>query len=104
MSIQEKYNLPSQIKVLIHKSKDGFTAVLPDYPGCVTHANGISELVENINDVLLTYFEVPRKEAEKAEFLYAPCAPKTSSILVNKLKRVRQLSEFVSITPPFVYA
>ncbi len=101
MDIKEKYKLPNYIYVKIHKSKQGFTAVLPDYPGCMTYAENISELVENVNDALLTYLDVPRKDALKADFLYSPNPVKKQE---KKIRIKEVLNKFVSITPHVSYA
>lgn len=71
-SIQQKYNLPDEIKVTIKKSKHGFYAYLDDYTGCMTVAKSIGELIENVNDAVLTYFEVPREVAKNLGFVYLP--------------------------------
>lgn len=71
-SIKEKYKLPDSIKVTVTKSKKGFCAFLDDYSGCMTVAKNFGELIENVNDAILTYFEVPRNEAEKIDILYLP--------------------------------
>jgi len=89
MDIKEKYKLPNYIYVKIHKSKQGFTA------------ENISELVENVNDALLTYLDVPRKDALKADFLYSPNPVKKQE---KKIRIKEVLNKFVSITPHVSYA
>ena|SRR2546428_1387094 len=105
-SLQEKYNLPDVIRVNLTKSKNGgFTAVLVDYPGCITYADTPSELVENINDAVLTYFEVPRNEAIKADFVYVPYPSKQVSAPKAKRQDKNEiLSEFFPYTPCSSYA
>lgn len=70
--LQEKYNFPDFIKVEVRKTNSGFSAYLIDYPGCMTLAGSIPELIENVNDAVLTYFEVPRGEAKKIKWVYYP--------------------------------
>ncbi len=102
--LQEKYKLPNNIQVGIHKSKNGYTAILPNYPGCVTYAKSLSELVENVNDAILTYFEVPRKEALKAEFIYTPHNHKQKVQSSKKQHmKVKSFSEFISVFPRLSY-
>lgn len=104
-SLQEKYNLPKIIRVKVTKSKNGgFTAVLVDYPGCITYADTPSELVENINDAVLTYFEVPRNEAIKADFVYVPLPQKQVSAPNANRQDENEMSEFYPYTPSFSYA
>lgn len=69
----KKFNLPLSIKVCLKVTKEGyFFAEFPDFPGCNTEATNFSELVKNVTDVVLTYFDVPRTEAEKFNILYYP--------------------------------
>lgn len=101
-ALTSKYNLPDKILVTIHRSKKGFTAVLPEYPGCITYAENMSELVENVNDALLTYLDVPRKEALKADFLYSPKTEVKKPIKRVLLKEA--VSKFIFTVPQFSYA
>lgn len=64
--IQEAYRLqsffPSEVSVSIKRSEDGgFVAEITTFPGCFTQADSFSELIENVNDAVLTYFEIPEK-------------------------------------------
>lgn len=55
---------PKEIAVRIHRSEDGgFFAEILTFPGVVTEANTFSELIEMINDAVISYFEVPEKYA-----------------------------------------
>lgn len=73
LPIHEKYNLPKSVKVEVKENPEGgFYAKLPDYPGCMTEADDELELVENITDAILTYFNVPREEAIKSNIVYFP--------------------------------
>lgn len=54
--------LPSVIRVEIHRGEqEGFWAKVLDLPGCATQASSFPELIEMVNDAVLTYFEVPEK-------------------------------------------
>jgi predicted RNase H-like HicB family nuclease len=56
----EKYGLPETVRVKIARDDNGsFVATLPDYTGCMTVATNQFELVINLTDAILTYFEVP---------------------------------------------
>lgn len=100
LKLQQKYNLPGNLKVKIIKSKDGgLTAILADYPGCITHADSPSELIESLNDAILTYFEVPRNEALGADFVYVP-----QKQLTPRKKSVDQRNDFISVPIAFNYA
>jgi len=63
--IKREYNLPDALNLRIELTQDGyFVATCPELPGLVTEANSYQELVEMVNDAVLTYFDVPRKEAD----------------------------------------
>src|SRR3989338_8436945 len=65
---------PSEITVFVQRSKDGgFCAQITTFPGCFTEAETLSELVENVNDAIITYFEIPEKYIE----LMPPYCPPT---------------------------
>ena len=71
--IFKKYNLPKSVKVSVKVTQEGyFFAELPDFPGCITEARNFLELIKNVTDAILTYFEVPITEAEKINLVYLP--------------------------------
>lgn len=73
MDIIKKYNLPTSIEVKVQKTKEGFfIAQLPDFPGAITEANSFIELIPKVTDMILTYFEVPQKDALKCDMYYLP--------------------------------
>lgn len=73
LELMKKYKLPQNIKVAVKVTSEGiFFASFPDYPGCITEAKDILDLISNITDVILTYFDVPRKEAQKLSCFYLP--------------------------------
>lgn len=64
-TIKAKYNIPDEIK-LNYQVKDGwFLISSPDLPGLVTQARTAKELLEMVNDAILTYYDVPKKEAKE---------------------------------------
>ncbi len=74
-SVEQKYNLPLEIRVSIKKAgKGGLIIRLPDYSGAVSYAEHGGEVVNIVNDLILTYFNVPREEASKVNFTYLPDA------------------------------
>lgn len=55
---------PQEIEVRVSRSEDGgFIAAVRNFPGVSTEANTFSELIEMVNDALLTYFEIPAQYA-----------------------------------------
>lgn len=91
--IMKQYNLPKRIKVNVKVTREGyFFANLPEYPGCNTEAQDIFDLIKNVTDAILTYFDVPRSLANKLEIVYLPpqlLTPKREQIdeLVNAQKK-----------------
>lgn len=72
----EKYNLPKKVKVIFQKVKEGgYVVEFPDLPGCHTQVADLSQLHENVTDVILTYFDVPRSKANKMVYI-----PKTKDV------------------------
>jgi predicted RNase H-like HicB family nuclease len=48
---------PKEIEVAVNRSEDGgFVATIPAFPGIITEADTFSELIEMVNDAMLTYF------------------------------------------------
>lgn len=100
LNLRRKYHLPDKLKVQVIKSKNGgLTAILADYPGCITYADSLSELIESLNDAILTYFEVPRNEALSADFVYVP----QKQLTLSK-KSVDKRNDFISVPIAFNYA
>jgi predicted RNase H-like HicB family nuclease len=55
---------PAEIKVQVRRSADGgFVAEILTFPGIITEADTFTELIEMINDAVMSYFEVPEKYA-----------------------------------------
>ncbi|MDO8561138.1 MAG: type II toxin-antitoxin system HicB family antitoxin [bacterium] len=52
----------SEIEVVVQRSEDGgFFAKILTLEGLFTEAETFSELIEMVNDAVMTYFEVPRQ-------------------------------------------
>lgn len=80
-SLLDKYKLPETVQVEISRNEKGdFFAKLVDYPGCFTVADSPLELIQNVTDAILTYFEVPRNDALKSNVLYGPPVPEFSEL------------------------
>lgn len=85
------YNLPKRVEVGLHKAKEGgYVVEFPGLPGCYTQVEDLSKLHENVTDAILTYFDVPRKEANKMVYI-----PETKRIA--KVSATRESSR-VSLT------
>lgn len=66
----KKKLLPSKIKVKVAQEKSGVLfAELPEYD-IFTEADTFNELIINVNDLVYTYFDLPKKDRSKV--WYAP--------------------------------
>jgi predicted RNase H-like HicB family nuclease len=53
---------PDELTVFVRASKDGgLFCEIKTFPGCFTQGDNLFELVQMINDVVSTYFDVPQK-------------------------------------------
>ncbi|OGE81290.1 MAG: hypothetical protein A3H72_00455 [Candidatus Doudnabacteria bacterium RIFCSPLOWO2_02_FULL_48_8] len=65
MVIKRAYNIPETIQLDIEITKDGwFVAEIKNYPGLFTQARSQQELLDMVNDAVLTYFGVPKYKAD----------------------------------------
>jgi len=63
--VKKEYRLPNSLSLNFHLTPDGwFVVTSPELPGLVTQARDHQELIVMINDAVLTYFDVPRKDAD----------------------------------------
>lgn len=101
-SLLEKYKLPDKVQIEISRNeKGGFFARLVDYPGCFTVAGSPLELIQNVTDAILTYFEVPRKDALKCNVMYGPPMPEFSEL--EKMIIQRRGQPLISNQLQFLY-
>lgn len=63
-AVKAKYGIPDQIRLSIETTSDGwFLVTSKELPGLITQARDAKELMEMVDDAILTYFNVPRREA-----------------------------------------
>ncbi len=63
--IKKKYHIPDSVHVTVKLTPEGWlTATSPELPGLVTQAASREELIEMVNDAVLTYFDVPKRYAD----------------------------------------
>lgn len=107
-NLSEKYKLPKSIKVEVKRDKDILYAYLSDYPGCMTIAKNLGELIENVNDAILTYFKVSKRDAKQSNIIYFPDIRPVSRISARIVKspQLHQLRalQFVPISSQCFYA
>lgn len=63
-ALRKKYGIPETIN--IHwDTRDGFFIITsPEMPGLITEAKSHQELIEMVNDAVLTYYDIPEKESQ----------------------------------------
>ena len=53
---------PNTVEVLVNSCEQGgFYAEIKTFPGCLTEAETFSELIEMVNDAVITVLEIPAK-------------------------------------------
>lgn len=63
--IIKQYNIPRTLHIQVRLTEDGwFVVTVPELPGLMTQAQSRQELLEMVNDAVLTYFDVPKREAD----------------------------------------
>lgn len=66
--IKKKYGIPNKLDWVIEITSDGwFIAECKDIPGIFTQAQSKQDLLDMINDAVLTYYGVPKRESD---FIY----------------------------------
>lgn len=64
--IKREYGIPDKINLSIEITSDGwFLVTSPELPGLTTQARNAKELIVMVNDAILTYFDVPKREAKE---------------------------------------
>ena len=64
--IKKKYGIPDKINLSFEITADGwFLVTSPELPGLITQARNAKELIIMVNDAILTYFDVPKREANE---------------------------------------
>lgn len=64
--MRAKYGIPEKINYKIRLTNDGwFVVTSSDYPGLITQGRNGEELLDMVNDAVLTYFNVPREDGDK---------------------------------------
>jgi predicted RNase H-like HicB family nuclease len=64
-AVKAEYDIPDKINININITPDGwFVATSPDLPGLITEAASHDELLDNFNDAVLSYFDVPKRVSD----------------------------------------
>lgn len=63
-SIEYYLNLPYKVDIYPEKDGSGYTAVIPDLPGCITSASSIQELWESVAEAKALWLELAIEEGD----------------------------------------
>ncbi len=59
-NLRKKYS--NNVRVRVSTAKEGgYIAEILDFPGAITEAETLSELIEMVNDTIATIFEIPKE-------------------------------------------
>ena len=64
-SVFQKYGIPPKINFCLHQTREGYWVESPTLPGLYTQGDTIDKLISNLEDAILTYFDVPRGRAKQ---------------------------------------
>lgn len=85
-----KMSLPSTIAVHIQKGDSGALVAMLDEYNAVTEASDLNELFFNVNDLIYTIFDIPKKYQNEIQFL------PTMEARINMVRVSRGLSKQTS--------
>jgi hypothetical protein len=86
----KKMSLPAQIEVQIQKGDSGVLIATLDEYSSVTEANDLNELFFNVNDLIYTIFDIPKKYQNEIQFL------PTMEARINMVRIARSSSKQIS--------
>jgi predicted RNase H-like HicB family nuclease len=62
--VKRQYGLPETINLTVRFQDGWLVATSSELPGLITQAKDQQELIEMVNDAVLTYFDVPKRTAD----------------------------------------
>jgi predicted RNase H-like HicB family nuclease len=60
--------MKKSVKIIVEKASEGFTAYVPDLPGCITFGNSLDEVKENIREAIDLQIEDMIEDGKKIPF------------------------------------
>lgn len=100
VDILKKYHLPRRVIARVKRIKNNFLlAEFPELLGASTQAKNWQELDQNVNEIILAYFDVPSRYANKIFYRRRLFAKKKSTPKVTTISRRESFNLFV--TPSF---
>ena len=60
--------MKKSVTIIVEKASDGFTAYVPELPGCVTFGNSLDEIKENIREAIILQLNGMKEDGEEVPF------------------------------------
>jgi predicted RNase H-like HicB family nuclease len=60
--------MKKSVKIIVEKATEGFTAYVPELPGCITFGNTLDEIKENIQEAISLQLEGMIEDGEDIPF------------------------------------
>ena len=60
--------MKKSVKIVVEKASDGFTAYIPELPGCITFGNSLDEIKENIKEAIALQLDGMKEDGEEIPF------------------------------------
>lgn len=60
--------MKKSVKITVEKASDGFTAYVPELPGCITFGNSLDEIKENIREAITLQLDGMKEDGEEVPF------------------------------------
>jgi predicted RNase H-like HicB family nuclease len=60
--------MKKSVTIIVEKASDGFSAYVPELPGCITFGNSLDEIKENIREAITLQLEGMKEDGEEIPF------------------------------------
>lgn len=84
MWVRSEYGIPERISLSVNLNNGWFVATSPELPGLITQAKSQEELLDNVNDAILSYFDVPKRISDCVFEELSIDFPQTGTAVVRK--------------------
>ena len=62
--VKRQYGIPNKINLNLELKDGCFVITSPELPGFITQARNSEELLDMVNDAVLTYYDVPKRVSD----------------------------------------
>ena len=60
--------MKKSVTIIVEKASEGFSAYVPELPGCITFGNSLDEIKENIREAITLQLEGMKEDGEEIPF------------------------------------